>query len=153
MKLQTASKELQVNVKLKVLRPINAVFEGIVDPKHMSHYFISSGSARLETGKKVTWAWTDYGSEPLSAEIRVQNVEKDKHISFLWITSGVEALVNINLEPVNRNTTLVTITENGWDKDDKGIARLVEQTHGWVHFLCGLKAYLEHGINIRIGAF
>jgi uncharacterized protein YndB with AHSA1/START domain len=85
--------------------------------------------------------------------VRVKKIEKDKFISFLWTATGVETRVEMKLEPVGSNTTLVSIVENGWPKDDKGIARLVEQTHGWVHFLCGLKVYLEHGINIRIGAF
>ena len=153
MTSKVAAKELQAKVKLKILKPVSTVFEGIIDPKHMSHYFISSGSARLEAGKTLTWTWTDYGDTPLAVDVRVQHVDRDKRISFLWKASGVEALVSMTLEPINPNTTLVTITEGGWDKDDKGIARLVEQTHGWVHFLCGLKAYLEHGINIRIGAF
>ena len=152
MKTAANSKELQAKVQLKVLKPIHTVFEGIVDPRHMSHYFISSGSARMEERKTVTWKWADFGNA--KADVKVQHIEKDKYISFLWSASGVEAsLVEIRLEAVNPDTTLVRITEAGWDKDDAGIARVVQQTHGWVHFLCGLKVYLEHGINIRIGAF
>jgi DNA-binding transcriptional ArsR family regulator/uncharacterized protein YndB with AHSA1/START domain len=145
------AKELQAKVKLKVLKPVHAVFEGIIDPKQMSHYFISSGSARMEEGKTVTWAWADYGSGTM--HVSIKKIEKDKFISFLWTATGVETLVEIKLEPVDPNITLITIVENGWPKVDKGIARLVQQTHGWVHFLCGLKVYLEHGINLRIGAF
>lgn len=151
MKDKANSKELQAKVQLKVLKPIHTVFEGIIDPKHMSHYFITSGSGRMEEGKTVTWTWADFGNAKL--DVKVKHVEKDKYISFLWSASGVEALVEMRLEPVDPNTTLVKITEVGWDKNDEGIARVVEQTHGWVHFLCGLKVYLEHGINIRVGAF
>jgi uncharacterized protein YndB with AHSA1/START domain len=143
--------ELKANAELKVLKPIHEVFEGIIDPKHMSNYFISSGSARMEEGKTVTWTWADFGDAKL--DIKVKSIIEDKYISYLWSASGVEALVKMELESINPNTTLVKITENGWNRDDEGIARLVEQTHGWVHFLCGLKVYLEHGINIRIGAF
>lgn len=143
--------DLQAKIQLKVLKPIHTVFDGIIDPQHMSHYFISSGSAPMEEGTTVTWAWADYHNAKL--DVKVKQVEKDKHISFLWAATGAETAVDFVLAAVNPNTTLVRITENGWRKDDEGIAHLVQQTHGWVHFLCGLKAYLEHGINIRIGAF
>jgi hypothetical protein len=72
------AKELQAKVKLKVLKPVHAVFEGIIDPKQMSHYFISSGSARMEEGKTVTWAWADYGSGTM--HVSIKKIEKDKFI-------------------------------------------------------------------------
>lgn len=122
MTTKVDTKDLHAQVKLKVLKPIGTVFEGIIDPKHMSHYFISSGSAPMEEGKTVTWAWADYGTGTM--DVRVKTVEKDRHISFLWTATGIETFVDISLEAINPNTTLVKITENGWDKDDKGIARL-----------------------------
>ena len=41
------------------------------------------------------------------------------------------------------------MSESGWPPDDQGIQRCLEQMQGWVHMLCCLKAYLEHGINLR----
>jgi uncharacterized protein YndB with AHSA1/START domain len=38
----------------KILKPINEVFEAIIDPAKMSNYWFSSGSGRLEQGKTVT---------------------------------------------------------------------------------------------------
>jgi len=143
--------ELKANVELKVLKPVHEVFEGIVDPKKMSNYFISSGSGRIEEGKKLKWYWAEFGGVELDVEVK--NVELDKSITYLWSASGVQTTTQINLESIDPNITLVKIVEDGWSKDDQGITRLVQQTHGWVHFVCGLKVYLEHGINIRIGAF
>lgn len=143
--------ELEANARLKILKPIHEVFEGIVDPNKMSHYFITHGSSRMEEGQAVTWTWADHGDAKLI--VQVQKIEKDKYISFSWSASGVHTITEIRLTSIDSNITLVVINETGWDKDDRGISRLVEQTHGWAHFLCGLKAFLEHGINIRIGAF
>jgi uncharacterized protein YndB with AHSA1/START domain len=143
--------DLEAKVELKVLKPLSEVFEGVIDPKKMANYFITDGSSRMDEGKTVTWTFSDYGKAKL--QVHVKNVEKDKSISYVWSASGVETVVNMKFTPVNPTTTSVKITESGWTKDDKGIARLVQQTHGWVHFLCGLKAFLEHGVNIRIGAF
>jgi len=154
--MKPLTKELHADVTLKILKPAHAVFEAIVDPRLMSQYFVTTGSGRMEEGKTVTWSWADYGN--VKADVKVQRIEPDKNISFVWSASGTgapveESFVDITLEAVTPNATRVKITEGGWAKDDAGIARLVEQTHGWVHFLCGLKVFLEHGINIRIGGF
>ena len=46
---------LKIEVALQVLKPINIVFEAIVDPAKMSNYFISKGSGRMEEGKELIW--------------------------------------------------------------------------------------------------
>lgn len=142
------SDTLQVKVQLKILKPIHQVFEAIVNPAEMSKYFISSGSDRLDTGKTVTWRWFDVG---VQAPVKVQQVVQDSSISFLWSTAGVEALVAIDLVPADETSTVVKINESSWPADAEGIARCLEQTQGWTHMLCCMKAYLEYGINLRTG--
>ena len=65
--------------------------------------------------------------------------------------SEVPARVTLNLEPVDPGTTLVSIREAGWPTDREGVQRALGQTAGWTYFLCCLKAYLQHGINLRLG--
>jgi hypothetical protein len=45
----------------------------------------------------------------------------------------------------------VAITEGGWPKGDEGIQRALGQIRGWTDFICSMKAYLQHGINLREG--
>ena len=59
--------------------------------------------------------------------------------------------MTITLEPAPRGATVVHINESGWPPDAEGIANCVRQTQGWMHMLCCLKAWLEHGINLRKG--
>ena len=47
----------------------------------------------------------------------------------------------------------IKITESDWPADYKGANQCMEQVEGWTNFLCCLKAYLEYGINLRVGAF
>ena len=35
--------------------------------------------------------------------------------------------------------------------DDAGVKRAMGQTAGWTYTLCCLKAYLQYGINLRLG--
>jgi uncharacterized protein YndB with AHSA1/START domain len=52
---------------------------------------------------------------------------------------------------VDAKTTLVTINETGWPMDLEGVQRALGQTGGWTDFLSCLKAYVQHGINLRLG--
>ena len=80
----------------------------------------------------------------------MKRVEPDRFVSFLWSASGVEALVEMEIIPANAATVL-KVSESEWLADEKGIAKCMEQTQGWMHFLCCMKAYLEYGINLRKG--
>ncbi len=142
---------LEVKTYIKIQKPAHEVFEAMIDPRKMSKYFITTGSARLEKGKSVTWTWADFNDA--KAQIEVQKIEGDRRISFRWPAGGVETTVDITLEPKGERETQVRIREAGWEKDDQGIAAVVENTQGWTNFLDCLKASLEYGINLRQGAF
>ncbi len=139
---------LRVETQLRMAKGAHEVFEAIVDPAKMSRYFISSGSGRLDTGAVLTWAWDDYGAR---AQVTPLQTEPDRSISFSWAASGIEAQVDFRLEPDGPGATIVRVSEAGWPADAQGIARCVEQTQGWMHMLCCMKAYLEHGIDLRRG--
>ncbi|ULT27184.1 hypothetical protein KUH03_10705 [Sphingobacterium sp. E70] len=47
--------KLTAKASIQIQKPINEVFEAIVDPNKMNHYFIKSSTGRLETGKTVEW--------------------------------------------------------------------------------------------------
>lgn len=138
-------KTLQVKTQLEIGRPIHQVFEAIVAPEKMSHYFISSGKGRMQTGKTVRWKFDTGGG----LDVRVERIKPDRFVSFFWSASGVEARVAMELESVSKRGTLVKVSESKWPLNEKGIARCLEQTSGWMHFLCCMKAYLEYGINLR----
>lgn len=71
----------------------------------------------------------------------------------MWEIDNRQHLVRIEMEPVGKNSSLVSISETGGKADEKGIAWLKQNTEGWANFLACLKAYLEYGINLRKGAF
>jgi uncharacterized protein YndB with AHSA1/START domain len=140
--------KLQVEFESIIQKPVDIVFEAIVAPEKMSNYFISSGSDRLEEGKVVIWRWNDVDAE---LPIKVTKLEKEHFISFLWSASGVDTKVEIKLEAINRNKTSVKVCEDGWESDEEGIKRYGQQTQGWVDMITCMKAFLEFGINLRIG--
>ena len=68
--------------------------------------------------------------------------------SLLRINGAIQVLEE---ELASENQTLVKITESDWPSDFEGAKKCMGQTEGWTHFLCCLKAYLEYGINLRVG--
>jgi uncharacterized protein YndB with AHSA1/START domain len=139
---------IRAKVQMGILKPANEIFDSIIDPEKMSRYFISGSTGRMESGKTLTWTWTDYEGEH---EIKVGKIEKDKTVSFEWNGSGVNCVVVITLEAKGENQTLVKVTESEWPADYKGANQCMGQVEGWTHFLLCMKAYLEYGINLRIG--
>ena len=143
-------KILQIKAAIQIQKPVNDVFEAIVDPIKMSNYFISEGSGRMETGKMIKWKFPEFDIE---FPVKTGKIEKDRYISYTWEIDGRELLVEMILASRDDNDTLVTITEGYWENNEAGIKWLKGNTEGWANFLACLKAYLEYGINLRKGAF
>ena len=141
---------LEIKTALQIQKPVNEVFEAIVDPAKMSNYFISKSSGRMEEGKLIMWQFPEFDEE---FPVRISKIIRDKYISYYWDLDGKELLVEMTLAPMKRDSTLVTITEKSRNNDEEGIKWLKGNTEGWANFLACLKAYLEYGINLRKGAF
>jgi uncharacterized protein YndB with AHSA1/START domain len=143
--------QLEIKAGIKVLKPMQEVFDSIVDPSRMSGYFIATGSGRMETGKTLTWKFPEFDME---FPVKVKKVDSPDYISFYWNDiDGKEMLVEISLKKMEDDSTFVSVTEKSRDNDEKGIDWLKRNTEGWANFLACLKAYLEYGINLRKGAF
>jgi uncharacterized protein YndB with AHSA1/START domain len=144
------NQNLEIKAALQILKPVDEVFEAIVDPSKMSNYFISKGSGKMEPGKQIIWQFPEFVME---FPIRVDKIVKDEFISFYWSIDGIELLVEMTLTSKNENATVLTVTEKSRKNDEAGINWLKGNTEGWANFLACLKAYLEYGINLRKGAF
>jgi len=142
--------KINAKVQMGILKPVSEVFEAIVDPEKMSKYFISGSTGRMESGKNLIWTWPDFDGE---IQIKVGKIEKDKVVSFEWGGSGNNCVVVVSLEAKSEYKTLVVVTESDWPADYKGAKQCMGQVEGWTNFLCCLKAYLEYGINLRVGAY
>jgi len=141
--------KIRAKVQLGISKPASEIFESIVDPEKMSKYFISGSTGRMESGKTLTWTWSDYEGEH---EVKVGKIEKNKVVSFELTGSGVNCVVVITIESKGEDKTLVKVTESEWPADYKGANQCMSQVEGWTNFLCCLKAYLEYEINLRLGA-
>lgn len=139
----------EIITKVKIHKPTNEVFEAIVDPTKIAHYWFSSSSERWAQGKSITLRYDEYQAEGV---INILEVEENKKIVFSWgEESEGETIVTITLIELDRVTTIIEVNESGFFGDDREIInKMLGQKEGWVYMLTCLKGYLENGIrNLR----
>lgn len=144
--------ELKFQVQTKIQKPVEEVFDAVYNPDRLSGYFTTGGSSGpLDEGATVMWSWHDY---PGSYPVHVKKSVKNSLIAFEWEVTGggYNTTTEISFESLGPSETLVKITETGWEENDKGLKASYDNCSGWTEMVCCLKAYVEHGINLRKGA-
>ena len=139
---------IDAHVKGTILKPIENVFQAIIDKNEISKYFVTDASENLAEGAKIKWEWKDYCAV---CTVRVLEIEKNKKIVFYWKGNAVETKVEMLFSENESSSTGIEIMEGPYKKDDEGIKKVMQQTQGWTDFICSLKAYLYTGINLRNG--
>ena len=115
---------LTVNAKIQISKPATEVYDAIVNPEQMTHYFISKATGPMEEGKTLLWQFPEFTDE---YPVRVGKMQKNKLISFYWDTDGKEYLVELNFTPKG-DTTIVSVTERSGTHDEDGIKWLKGNT-------------------------
>lgn len=142
--------EMKFTVQLKIQRPVAEVFAGVVDPGKLSGYFVQRSSGPLVEGATVQWTFAEV---PGDHDVVVRTVVPDERIVFEWAAAdgGYNTTVEMRFTPLDARTTMVSISESGWRETPAGLAASYDNCGGWMHMALCLKAYLEHGINLRAG--
>lgn len=132
-----------------IRRPVGEVFESLVDPAITTRFWFSKGNGRLEPGAHVTWLWEMYG---VSADVEVIAIEPNERIEIRWPSySGTQSTVEWTFDDRGEGTTYVTVTESGFTTGDMDICeQAIESTKGFTFLLSGMKAWLEHGIELNL---
>ncbi len=141
--------ELKFQVQAKIRKPVGEVFDAVYNPRKLNAFFTTGGaSGPLDEGKTVKWYFTDV---PGSFPVEVKKVVKDRKIILEWEAAegGYRTKTEMTFAPLDRSSTLVRISESGWRESQKALDDSYKNCEGWTQMLCCLKAYLEHGINLR----
>src|SRR3954471_20707816 len=100
--------KLEISVAMQIQKPINEVFDAIVNPEKMSNYFISKSTGKMEEGKELIWNFPEFDFD---CPVRVGKIETNKYISYYWPMDNLELFVEMTLTEREDNSTLVSITE------------------------------------------
>lgn len=144
---------IEFRVNGRIARPVEEVFDAVVNPDQLSRYFVTLGgiSGPLVEGATVTW----WGEVPVEVEV----VEPNERIVFRWDAMVAEGRspyrtrVEMRFQSLEDGATMVTIAESGWRENDQGQKASYFNCEGWSQMLACMKAWLEYGINLRDGYY
>lgn len=143
--------ELEINTALQISEARKTVFDAIVDPSKLSHYFIAESSGPMVEGAIIHWKFPEFQE---SFPVKILQLIPEEVICFEWEgNEGQNLQVEIRLVKMDGPSTLVKIREGKMESDEAGIKWYGQNTEGWANFLACLKAYVEYGVNLRKGAW
>ena len=135
-----------VEAQLLIRKPAEKVFEAFIDPAITTNFWFTKGSGKLEVGKTVKWEWEMYH---VSANVLVKEIVHNKKISVEW--NEPVTTVDFEFQALSEGTTYVVIKNYGFNLEgDELISAIKDNTGGFTTVLDGLKAYLEHNLNLNL---
>ena len=142
-------------VRTRIQKPIGDVFQAIIDEHSICDYFTESTSGPLVPGETITWHWSEWGDYPVAVVRLVDDSLIQLQIDSLdWKKSNDQEPawkvdIFLELEAINDATTRLSISERGWPESASGLKGSHDNCSGWTHMAMCLKAFLEHGIDLR----
>lgn len=131
-----------------IRKPATEVFNAFIDPAITTQFWFTKSSGQLEEGKTVEWAWEMYG---VAVPVSVQTILPNEKILISWGTGAQQSKVEWNFTAINEMATYVTIKNSGFQgQGEELISQIRDSTGGFTIVLAGLKAYLEHGIQLNL---
>ena len=133
--------------EMLIRKPPSEVFEAFIDPTITRRFWFTKSTGRLQSGAQVTWTWEMYD---VSVDVNVKEIVPDRKIVIEWGDYGEMTTVEWVFAPYENDFTYVTITNSGFQGDgDKVVRDALDSKGGFTWVLAGLKALLEHGIELN----
>lgn len=141
-----SSHSIVVETQMLIRKPVAQVFEALVNPEITTKFWFTKSSGRLEPGKKVRWDWEMFG---VGDVLTVREFEENRRILVEWDSDPTT--VEWRFEPYEGDTTLVKISNWNFPVScDEALPMAVDSKGGYAMVLAGLKAWLEHGIELNL---
>lgn len=131
-----------------IRKPVAQVFNAIIDPSVTTHFWFTKSSGLLEVGTTVRWDWEMYG---VSTDVEVISIEQNRRIFYDWNGPDQPTSVEWIFESLGADRTLVRVKNFGFHGDPNTVVReAIGSTAGFSTVLAGMKAYLEHGLELNL---
>ena len=140
-------KDLKFSIQSRINKPVAEVFDAVVNPKKITGYFCNESDGPLVEGKTVHWTWS---SKPVTHPVKVHQIVPNSKIVLEWPSStGGTNFVEMSFKALDDGRTMVGVSETGWPENADGLKASYKNCEGWQHMFSCMKAYLEHGIDLR----
>lgn len=140
------SNPVTITTQMMIGQPVSNVFEAFIDPEITSKFWFSASTGKLEQGHTVIWTWEKY---QVSTKVTVTNIIANELIQIEW--GEPSTTVDFKFEALNESQTYLTIHNYNIPLEgEELIAFIIDSTGGFTTVLDGLKAYLEHGLQLHL---
>ncbi|HTN38249.1 MAG TPA: SRPBCC family protein [Arachidicoccus sp.] len=141
-----ADKIPTVETQMLIRKPAPTVFQAFIDPAITTNFWFTKSSGKLETGKQIVWEWEMYG---ISINVLVRDIILNKGITVEW--GDPATTITFEFNALSDDSTYVIIKNFGFNKTgDELIEAIKDNTGGFTTVLDGLKAYLEHNLQLNL---
>ena len=124
--------------------PLEKVWEAATQAKHLNQFFTDGAKGDITPLlKPVLWKWKNWGS----ALITITECELHRSVQFHWKSPGSEETIVRFEFKREKGKTVVRVYEAGWKVEH--VDQAFDHCGGWSEWLCGLKAYVQHRIDLR----
>lgn len=135
-----------IETQMLIRKPVSEVFEAFIDPEKTRHFWFTKGSGKLEKGATIVWEWEMYN---VSADVYVKEIVLDSLIAINW--GSPATAVDFIFHKRTDGHTYVVIRNYGFEKQGEALIKeIIDLTGGFTTVLDGLKAYMEHGIDLNL---
>lgn len=134
--------------EMLIRKPVSEVFEAFINPEITTKFWFTKSSGRLAEGQHVQWTWEMYGH---TETVFVKEIRPEKKIVIEWGGDQDIATVEWTFNPLGESSTFVSIVNGSFTGDaEKVMSQIRDSTEGFTLVLAGLKAYLEHHIQLGL---
>jgi len=134
--------------EMLIRKPIEGVFEAFINPAVTTKFWFTKSSGKLEEGKQVTWTWEMYD---LDVPVFVKEIIPNKKILIEWGEGEHLSTAHWEFIALDSSKTFVKIVNDNFLGTDIEVAhKVVDSTGGFTMVLAGLKAWLEHGVELNL---
>lgn len=128
-----------------ITAPLERVWQLATKGAWLDRYFTTWCSGNLDEKGRILLSW---GKE--SEHVEVLQARWEKSTTFRWVAYGVPYATRVTFKFAKKKRRVhVTVSETGWRRDAKGAESAMHHAMGWTHFLCGLKAFAQFGVELR----
>lgn len=133
-----------------IRKPVAEVFAAFINPEITTKFWFSKSTGILAAGKQVEWTWEMYN---VSVPVVVKEIAPNEKIIIEWGNYQNLSTVEWHFEVFAENETYLSIVNSGFHGNQAELAaQACDSVKGFSFLLAGLKAWLEHGIQLNLVA-
>jgi len=133
-----------------IRKPVEQVFEAFINPEITTNFWFTKSTGRLDENDEVVWTWEMYSH---AVPVFVESIIRDEQIRVQWGNYDERTTVEWTFIPLDESRTFVNVINSGFKgAPDEIVSQVRGSTEGFTLVLAGLKAYLEHNMQLNLVA-